>query len=72
MLNHTPMGDIVCVYIEGDDPVEGNRRFAASRSDFDVWMKTRARDIFPPQIDFNEPVPPVAMIFDSQATLGSG
>src|SRR5947209_7176869 len=29
-LNQTPAGDMVVVYLEGADPVEANRRFAAS------------------------------------------
>src|SRR5712691_7174012 len=32
-LNETPMGDII-VYIEGQDPIDGNRQFAASDSAF--------------------------------------
>ncbi len=68
-LNHTPMGDVVCVYVEGDDPVRGNREFAESRSAFDVWFKDRCKEIFPPQIDFNEPLPAIAEIFDSQEAL---
>ena len=69
VLNHGPQGDVVGVYIEGDDPVEGNRRFAASRSDYDVWFKDQLKGIFPPQIDFNQPVPGVTQIFDSQDAL---
>ncbi len=56
-LNQTTMGDLVVVYLEGQDPVEGNRRFAASNSHFDRWFKDRCKDIFPEFIDFNQPVP---------------
>jgi hypothetical protein len=69
VLNHGPQGDVVGVYIEGDDPVESNRREAASRSDYDVWFKDQLKGIFPPQVDFNEPVPGVTEIFDSQDAL---
>jgi hypothetical protein len=69
VLNHGPDGDVVGVYLEGDDPVEGNRRFAASRGDYDVWFKNQLKEIFPPQIDFNEPTPGVTEIFDSQDAL---
>ena len=68
-LNHTPMGDVVCVYVEGDDPVQGNKQFAESRSEFDVWFKDRCKEIFPPEVDFNEPLPAIAEIFDSQDVL---
>ena len=66
VLNHGPQGDVIAVYLEGDDPVEGNRRFAASRSDYDVWFKDQCKRVFPPAIDFNEPVPPVKTLFDSE------
>ena len=61
-LNVTPMGEIVCVYIEGIDPVEGNRQFAASKTPFDLWFKEKAGEAL--GIDFSQPVPPVAEIFD--------
>jgi hypothetical protein len=62
-LNETPAGDMIVVYVEGDDPVDANRRFAASSSAFDQWFKTRCRDIFPEFIDFNQPVPANEEIF---------
>ena len=65
MLNHTPMGDVICVYLEGEDPAAGNVRFAASRSDYDAWFKEQCARIFVPDIDFNQPVPPVTELFDS-------
>src|SRR5207247_5532506 len=71
VLNSTPMGDVVCVYLEGDDPAESNRRFAASQRPYDVWFKARCRDIFPDDIDFNEPLPPIEQIWDWQAGSGS-
>ena len=62
-MNQTPGGDMIVVYLEGDDPVEANRRFAASSSPFDQWFKTRCKDIFPDFIDFNQPVPANEEIF---------
>ena len=69
MLNHTPNGDVVAVYLEGDDPVEGNRQFAASRSDFDLWFRDECKAIFPPEVNFDEPLPPITELFDSQEAL---
>jgi hypothetical protein len=69
MLNHTPAGEFICVYIEGDDPVEGNRRFAESQSAYDIWFKDECKRIFPPQVDFNQPLPPITEIFDSTQLL---
>jgi len=64
-LDQTPAGDIVVVYLEGADPVEANRRFAASNSAFDRWFKDQCRQIFPPFINFDQPVPPNEEVFSS-------
>jgi hypothetical protein len=64
-LHSTPQGDIVGIYIEGDDPVRGNEGFAASRDPFDVWFKEQLTKIFPAAIDFSKPVEGVEEIFDS-------
>ena len=69
VLNHTPAGDIAAVYIEADDPVAANRGFAASQSPFDTWFKQQCARIFPPDIDFNQPLPPITEVFDSQEFL---
>jgi hypothetical protein len=63
-LNSTPQGDLVCVYLEGVDPVEANRGFAASQSPYDLWFKDQLRTIFPPEIDFSQPVPSVQTLWD--------
>src|SRR6266542_4694220 len=38
-LQATPNGDVFILLLEGDDPVEANRKFAASHDPFDVWFK---------------------------------
>jgi hypothetical protein len=38
-LHSTPQGDIVGVYVEGDDPARSNAGFAASTEPFDLWFK---------------------------------
>jgi hypothetical protein len=52
------------VYIEANDPVEANRLFAGSRTPYDVWFKESIKALFPPEIDFNQPLPPVEQVFD--------
>ncbi|MEP6972521.1 MAG: hypothetical protein ABI869_00080 [Actinomycetota bacterium] len=64
-LQDTPMGPISCVYLEGSDPVAGNRGFAESDSEFNMWFKSQLKTLFPPEVDFSKPVPPVREIFDS-------
>ncbi len=68
-LVQTPQGPVIAVYIEGEDPVESNRRFAASTDPFDVAFKEECTHLFPPFIDFNQPVPGITEIFDSQELL---
>ena len=64
-LQSTPQGDIVGLYIEGDDPAQGNAGFAASQDPFDLWFKEELTKIFPPAIDWSKPVEGVEEIFDS-------
>jgi len=64
-LQSTPQGDIVGIYIEGDDPAKGNAGFAASQDPFDLWFKEELKKIFPPAIDWSKPVEGVEEIFDS-------
>ena len=68
-LVHTPMGDVIAVYVEGEDPVEGNRKFVASDAPYDRWFKDQLKGLFPPEIDFDQPVPGIEEIFDSRELL---
>ena len=65
----TPMGPIVSVYLEGDDPFDANRKFAASQLAFDRWFKDESKSFFPPVVNFDEPVAGVEEFFDSTALL---
>jgi hypothetical protein len=68
-LIETPQGPVIAVYVEGSDPFDGNRKFAASTSPFDVWFKQECAKIFAPFVDFNNPVEGVTEIFDSAPVL---
>jgi hypothetical protein len=65
----TPQGPVIAVYIEGTDGAEANRRFAASTDPFDVAFKEELKQLFPPFVNFDEPVPGITEIFDSEALL---
>jgi hypothetical protein len=67
-LNRTPMGDVVAVYLEGDDPAAGNKQFAASNTPFDKWFKVGVGEVF--GMDFNQPVPPITTLLDWRAGKG--
>jgi hypothetical protein len=65
----TPQGPVCAVYLEGSDPFEANRRFAASTEPFDVAFKEELTHLFPPFVDFSKPVPGITEIFDSREVL---
>ena len=68
-LNTSPAGQLLAVYLEGDDPAGANRRFAESQGAFDVWFKDECKRLFPPDVDLNVPLPPIVEVFDSQQVL---
>jgi hypothetical protein len=62
----TPQGDVLIVYLEGDDPMQSHQRFAASQEPFEVWFKERIQEIT--GVDFNQPPPGLPeLAFDWQA-----
>ena len=71
-LQSTPQGDIVGIYIEGDDPAKGNAGFAASQDPFDLWFKEELTKIFPPAVDFSKPVEGIEELFDSTKVADLG
>ena len=71
-LHSTPQGDLVGIYIEGDDPAKGNAGFAASQEPFDLWFKEELTKIFPPTIDWSKPVEGIEELFDSTKVADLG
>jgi hypothetical protein len=69
-LLQSPQGPVTAVYVEGEDPVRGNAQFAASTSEFDMWFKENLSKIYPPFIDFSQPIPGLIEIFDSETLAG--
>ncbi len=67
-LQHTPQGDMVIVYLEGDDIVRSFQSFATSQDAFDVWFRQRAKDLFS-GLDLSQPPPgPLSeLVFDGGA-----
>jgi hypothetical protein len=63
-LSSTPSGDVGVAYLEGKDPVEANQQFAASDAPYDRWFKDRLKDLVPPFIDFDQPVPANETVWD--------
>src|SRR5437870_338167 len=56
---HNPDGSVtMTLYLVALDPVEANRRFAASAEAFDRWFKDSAGALF--GVDFDQPLPPIS------------
>ena len=66
-LNYSPEGPVAGVYLEGVDPFEGNRKFAVSEDPFNVRFREELSTLFPPFVDFGQPVSGITEIFDSLA-----
>jgi len=64
-LTETPMGPLCGVYLEATDPAESNAVLAASTTPFDLAFKEELRALFPPAVDFSQPIPGVTEVFDS-------
>jgi hypothetical protein len=58
-LQHTPMGDLVIVTLEGEDPQSAFASFAAADNDFTRWFAKGVKDIH--GIDLTQPPPEGAM-----------
>lgn len=49
----TPQGELIIVYLEGDDFAHTFQTLAASQEPFDVWFKEKAKKVH--GVDFNQP-----------------
>jgi hypothetical protein len=63
-LNASPAGDVGVAYLEGKDPIEANREFAASSTPYDRWFKDSLKEFFPAFVDFDQPVPVNETVWD--------
>jgi hypothetical protein len=64
-ISDTPQGPVTGIYLEGVDPYEANRSFAASSEPFHVRFKEELSHLYPTFVDFSQPVPGVTEVFDS-------
>ena len=66
-LQHTPMGELLLVIMEGENPLQSLANFGASREPFDVWFKDQVIALC--GVDLNQPPPgPMpSLIFDWNA-----
>jgi len=67
-LQSTPMGDLVIVTLEGDDPARSFGQFVTSKDAFTLWFLERVKAIH--GVDLAAPMPdgsPSKLVIDSSA-----
>ena len=55
-LQPTPMGDLVVVTLEGDDPAQAFGKFVSSKDPFTLWFLEQVKSIH--GVDLSVPMPP--------------
>ena len=66
-IQSTPQGDMVVVYMEGDDLEQTFQALAASQEPLDLWLKERAKSVH--GIDYNQTpsAPFPELVYDSRS-----
>lgn len=65
-LQHTPMGDLVIVTLEGEDPVSAFAQFAALDDDFSRWFAAGVKNAHGVDLRQPPPGPLPELIIDSR------
>ena len=65
-LQRTPMGDLVLVTLEGEDPQTAFQRFAATNDEFSKWFLAEVSAIHGVDLTKPPPGPMPELIIDSQ------
>jgi hypothetical protein len=68
-LQPTPMGDLVIVTLEGDDPNRSFGQFVSSKDAFTLWFLERVKAIH--GIDLSVPMPPPSSLVVDSSAVGS-
>jgi hypothetical protein len=64
-LQHTPMGDLVLVTLEGDDPVGAFAKFGQGTDDFTKWFLKEAGEVHGIDLTAPPPGPLPELVIDS-------
>jgi hypothetical protein len=65
-LQKTPMGDLVVVTLEGDDPAGAFQKLSAGNDDFTKWFLAQVVAIHGVDLTKAPPGPPPELVIDSQ------
>ena len=66
-LQHTPMGDLAIVTMEGKDPAGAFQKFTQGTDEFTKWFLAQASEIHGMDLTKPPPGPPPELIIDSEA-----
>ena len=66
-LQQAPQGDLLVAYLAGEDLAEAFRVFAASRDEFDLWVKQRVQETTGADLGTPPPGPPSEVLADFAA-----
>lgn len=67
-LQQTPMGDLVIVTLEGDDPAKSFGEFVSGKDSFTLWFLEQTKAVH--GIDLSVPMPlPSSLVVDSRAAV---
>ena len=69
-LQHTPMGDLVIVTLEGDNPQAAFAQFAAADDEFTRWFKEGVKNAHGIDLSQPPPGPMPELIIDSTEQIG--
>jgi hypothetical protein len=68
-LQQTPMGDLVIVTLEGDDPGRAFGRMMGGNDPFTKWFNERAQQIHGVDLTIRPSGPPSELVVDTDRTL---
>jgi len=65
-LQKTPMGDLIVVTLEGDDPASAFQRFSTGTDEFTKWFLAQVSAVHGIDLSKPPPGPPPELVIDSQ------
>jgi hypothetical protein len=66
-LQQTPMGDIMIVTLEGEDPASAFEKFGSANDDFSQWFKEQVKALHGFDMAEPQPGPMPELVLDTQA-----
>ena len=65
-LQKTPMGDLIVMTLEGDDPAGAMQRISSQTTEFMAWFLAQVKSIHGVDMNAPPPGPPPVLVVDSE------